>query len=70
MKGQGPRLRSGGDNAPTGVHREGELDRLVISTGSDAKKQGEVDQQKRRTQRDLMVKHCVLRSGAIIFGLK
>jgi hypothetical protein len=34
MEGLG--LRSGEDNAPTGGHREGELDLPVISTGSGA----------------------------------
>lgn len=36
MEGRCPEHHSG-DNAQTGEHREGELDLLVISTGSDAR---------------------------------
>lgn len=39
MEGRGPGLHSG-DNA-TGEHQEGELDLLVISTGSDARNERE-----------------------------
>ena len=39
MEGLDPGLRSG-DNA-TGEHRKGELDQLVISTGSDARNKRE-----------------------------
>jgi hypothetical protein len=47
MEARGPGLRSG-DNAQTGEHLEGELDLLVISTGSDARNEREAIRDKVR----------------------
>jgi hypothetical protein len=47
MEGPGPGLRSE-DNAQTGEHQEGELDLLVISTGSDARNKREATRDKVR----------------------
>jgi hypothetical protein len=68
MEGLG--LRSGEDNAPTGGHREGELDLPVISTGSGARKDEVRRINEDVDEKDLMVKHRILRSGAIVLGLK